>query len=285
LSIASQRASPYSLGSLCPERSYARKNLAYLDVIARGANVVVETDDDNFPYASFWHEREESVTAHAICEDKWVNVYAYFAESFIWPRGLPLEHAREAPPLLAELSRLECRIQQGLADMNPDVDAVYRMLFPLPVNFNRDAGPVALSGAAWCPFNSQNTTFFYEVFPLLYLPAHCSFRMTDIWRSFVALRILPELGQSVLFYGPSVWQDRNQHNLHHDFCEEIAGYKHNNKIRSTLRELDLSHAPNIFAMMHKCYRALVSEGWIGTCEMSLLEAWFSDLGTAGYRVE
>ena len=88
-----------------------------------------------------------------------------------------------------------CPIQQGLADGNPDVDAIFRLVLPLPMNFGRKP-PIALCRGAWCPFNSQNTSWWPAAYPLLYLPAYCSFRMTDIWRSFVAQRICWENGWS-----------------------------------------------------------------------------------------
>ena len=37
------------LAQCCPERSYTRKNLGYLEAMRRGARIIVETDDDNRP--------------------------------------------------------------------------------------------------------------------------------------------------------------------------------------------------------------------------------------------
>jgi hypothetical protein len=167
-----------------------------------------------------------------------------------------------------------------LADANPDVDAVYRMLFPLPFDFDSGVEPVALTAGAWCPFNSQNTTFFEEIFPLLYLPAHCSFRMTDIWRSFVAQRILHHLGFPVLFHEATVWQERNDHSLHRDFCDEIPGYQHNHAMREALMALDFGTSTEIPAMMELCYQSLIRNHWVGAAEESLITAWFADLASA-----
>ena len=127
-------------------------------------------------------------------------MYRYFSDANIWPRGLPLDAINDEIPEWAQLPEMQadCPIQQGMADENPDVDAVYRLVLSLPINFRRDRR-IALGRGAWCPFNSQNTTWFREAFPLLYLPAYCSFRMTDIWRSFIAQRIAWECGWSVLF--------------------------------------------------------------------------------------
>jgi hypothetical protein len=65
---------------------------------------------------------------------------------------------------------------------------------------------VALGAGAWSPFNSQNTAWYPKAYPLLYLPSYCSFRMTDIWRSFVAQRIAWENGWAVLFKSPDVYR-------------------------------------------------------------------------------
>lgn len=277
LSVEDQQNSRFSLGRICPVRSYSRKNLAYLEAIASGAKVIVETDDDNFPRDSFWETRVKQVNCRLVDLSAWVNVYRYFSKNFIYPRGLPIEHARDVPPEPGALQEISCPLQQGLADANPDVDAVYRMLFPLPFDFDAGVAPVALSKGAWCPFNSQNTTFFEEIFPLLYLPAHCSFRMTDIWRSFVAQRILHHLDFPVLFHEATVWQERNDHSLHRDFCDEIPGYQHNDAIREALMALNFGNSQEIPAMMELCYQTLIQHGWVGAEEENLLTAWFADL--------
>lgn len=281
LSVADQQAGAHELGRLCPTRSYARKNIAYLEAIAAGAQVIVETDDDNFPRDAFWQPRVPQVSARPVHHNGWVNVYAYFSDNFIYPRGLPLDHARDVPPAPAAAGLMECPLQQGLADANPDVDAVYRMLFPLPFKFDSGIEPVALTDGAWCPFNSQNTTFFRKIFPLLYLPAHCSFRMTDIWRSFVAQRVLHHLGHPVMFHECTVWQERNDHSLHRDFCDEVPGYVNNHEMRDALMSLDFGATTDIFRMLEQSYECLMSRGWVGRDEEKLLATWIGDLKKLG----
>jgi len=277
LSLTVQQSLGYTFAELCPTKSYARKNIGYLEAIAKGAQVVVETDDDNFPRDTFWQPRSPRMVCRTVKEDQWVNVYGYFSKRFIYPRGLPLDYARDVPPPPADPQELNCPVQQGLADENPDVDATYRMLFPLPLSFDAGIAPVALADKAWCPFNSQNTTFFAEVFPLLYLPAYCSFRMTDIWRSFIAQRVLHHLGYPVLFHGATVWQERNEHSLHKDFIDEIPGYRDNNAIRTALMNLNFGVTCSIPRLIEFSYQCLIRNGWVGAEEEALLSAWLSDL--------
>jgi hypothetical protein len=276
-SLQRQRAMPYALARLLPERHYARKNLGYLQAIASGAEVILESDDDNFPHPAFWEDRKLQHPAQAAPGPGWVNIYRYFSGTSVWPRGFPLEQLHTHCPEPEPAALHHCPIQQGLADENPDVDAIYRLTGELPIVFEKRA-PIALAAGAWCPFNSQNTTWFAEAFPLLYLPSYCSFRMTDIWRSYVAVRICQENGWNVLFHNATVWQERNAHDLMKDFSDEVIGYRHNLRIGAELEALTLKPgAAAIPENMRACYRAFVGMGLVQEQELALLEAWFADL--------
>lgn len=281
LSLKVQRESGFALGTLCPERSYTRKNLGYLHAMRAGAEIIVETDDDNHPKPDFWNPRNLIINCLPVDQGTWVNVYRFFCSNFVYPRGLPVERARDELPSPTQSASQACPIQQGLADEDPDVDAIYRMLFPLPLRFDLPHPPVWLTNGAWCPFNSQNTTFFASAFPLLYLPSCCSFRMTDIWRSFVAQRVLHARGDGVLFHGPTVWQERNDHDLLKDFMDEIPGYANNNRIREELLRLGLDPKMTTRRMIELSYEVMMRHGWVGGGEEALLDAWFRDLSELG----
>lgn len=286
-SLERQRQTGFVTAECCPERHYARKNIGYLQAIRDGAVCIVETDDDNVPQPEFWGHRSRTLTAPLASAKGWLNVYRYFSDQNIWPRGLPLPSAGASVPDWDsfEVAELDCPIQQGLADGNPDVDAIYRMILPLPVHFRRDRR-LALGRGCWCPFNSQNTAFWEDAFPLLYLPAYCSFRMTDIWRSLIAQRICWENGWSVLFHGPTVFQERNEHDLMKDFREEVPGYLYNDKIREILESLSLRRGVSSLAdNLRDCYQALVSASLLPKDELVVMEAWLQDLAAIRKRRE
>jgi hypothetical protein len=105
--------------------------------------------------------------------------------------------------------------------------------------------------------------------------------MTDIWRSFVAQRIAWENGWSIFFQSPTVYQDRNEHNLMRDFADEVPGFLHNDRIRGILESLSLAPGiGNIPANMERCYQALVDAALVGPGELKLLYAWVDDLAQA-----
>jgi hypothetical protein len=277
--IERQQALGFSLARQLPQNHYARKNIGYLLAIEAGAGVIVETDDDNFPYDGFWGARVKHYTLPLYRSSGWVNVYRLFSDKNIWPRGFSLSHIRAALPEATAAQPCKCPVQQGLANENPDVDAIYRLTGALPVAFEGTKGKaVALGKSSWCPFNSQNTAWFREAFPLLYLPSFCSFRMTDIWRSFVAQRICWENDWCVLFHHATVWQERNDHNLMRDFSDEIQGYLHNHAIAHELEQLALKPgAENIPENLLICYEQLIRMNLIDKAEVSLLEAWLNDI--------
>lgn len=275
VSIEEQDTLDFRLARILPKKHYARKNLGYL--LAWKSDCIIETDDDNFPYDTFFTPRNRSVEAFTVGGKGWVNAYDYYSDDKLWPRGLPLEAIHNpTPPLSLTRQAVLAPVQQGLANQNPDVDAVFRMTRELPVNF-RSAPPVALGEGVWCPFNSQNTTWFPEAFLLLYLPSYCSFRMTDIWRSFVAQRLLWTCGWPMLFHEATVWQERNEHNLLRDFSDEVPGYLHNAAMAHALEELDLkSGQEHLSENLFRCYQTLTERGWVGKEELPLVEAWIQD---------
>jgi hypothetical protein len=288
LSLEQQLRLDWSLSRVLPTGHYARKNIGYLEAIRNGATRIYETDDDNAPLQN-WHLRREAITAHAIEETGWVNVYRLFCEEKIWPRGFPLdaliESFRKLPRVSEQASAVRAPIQQGLVNNSPDVDAIWRLIMDHALDFH-SAPSVALPRGAWCPFNSQSTWWFPTAYPLMYLPSFCSFRMTDIWRSFIAQRCLWELGTGIVFHAADVTQERNAHDLMRDFRDEMPGYTRNRELAAMLEELSLTEGDEaVGENLLKCYEALVAASYFPREEFSLVETWLGDLETVLPRPE
>jgi hypothetical protein len=274
-----QARTGFRTAEVCPQRHYARKNIGYLLAMQAGARLILETDDDNLPLPGFWLPRARQCAVPALEAAGWANVLAYFTDANIWPRGLPLDAIRAPLPAFESLAAREadCPIQQALVDGDPDVDAIYRLILPLPADFATGRA-VALGRGSWCPFNSQNTAWWSDAFPLLYLPGCCAMRLTDIWRSFVAQRIAWENGWSILHHSATARQQRNEHCLMKDFEAEVPGYLHNRRIAATLEALPLAPGTaRIPDNLRACYEALVRAGIVDARELPLLEAWLADV--------
>ncbi len=281
LSLGKQESGRFRLAEHLPTKHYARKNIAYLQAIKGGATCIYETDDDNAP-SEGWRPRSEFLNGGrnvARAEDRWVNVYRYFSREIIWPRGLPLEEIRSAVAgTVPFVDPRRAPIQQGLVNGSPDVDAIWRLTLDREFNFEEEVS-VYLEPGNWCPFNTQSTWWWPVVYPLLYIPSYCSFRMCDIWKSFVAQRCLWELGLGVVFHAPEVVQERNPHDLMRDFRDEIPGYEQNREIGRILKGVKLhAEEPAVGRNLVRCYEALVMAGVFPENEMLLVWAWLADLG-------
>jgi hypothetical protein len=282
LSLADQLETEFSLARLLPTAHYSRKNVGYLVAIADGADGLYETDDDNAPLPS-WRPREAITSAGTVDAPGWCNVYRCFSEDRIWPRGLPLDALAASfasRPHAAAASSARSAIQQGLANGSPDVDAVWRLVLDRPFDFD-EAPSIRLAPGTWCPFNSQSTWWWPEAFPLLYLPSYCSFRMTDIWRSFIAQRCLWELEQGVVFHAAEVHQERNEHDLMRDFNDEVPGYQRNRELVKLLEGLRLRAGTEaVVENLRACYDALIAAGFFDPREGALVAAWCEGLEKA-----
>jgi len=282
VTIQQQRQLPFKIATLLPERHYARKNLGYLLAIERGCECIYETDDDNAP-TDAWDIREVHADASQvqnISGFSWANVYSNFTSKHIWPRGLPLNCVRRRFEqdfrLRPESVHAVAPIQQGLANGSPDVDSIWRLVLDSEITFDHSRN-VLLPRGVWCPFNSQNTWWWRQAFPLLYLPSYCSFRVTDIWRSFVAQRCLWELDFELEFHRADVEQSRNEHDLMRDFDQEIVAFTQNERIRETLESCSLLRgAAHLTENLLTCYETLIRAGIIDRKEMELVEAWSED---------
>ena len=211
---------------LLPWNHYCRKMLGYLRAIECDAEIIIDTDDDNIPKSAYRFPAFDGQYDSIRMSSGFVNIYTFFTKQMIWPRGLPLKEVlrtERRKPKRGQKRIAKIGIWQGLADDDPDVDAIYRLVYGKPCRFDQRA-PIVLPRGSFCPFNSQNTAFRREAFALLYLPITVSFRFTDILRGLVAQPILWASGYQLGFVSANVVQKRNQHDYLKDFAQEIPCY-------------------------------------------------------------
>lgn len=274
-SLEDQMQSDYRSARSLPVDHYARKNLGYLEAIAGGAESIIDTDDDNYPKKHWQFPPFEGRFPSFGDQLGFINVYRHYSGRRIWPRGLPLSRIDAEPGPVTADKAARVGVWQGLADGDPDVDAIYRLVIGELCTF-ADAGPCILPLGTFSPFNSQNTAFRRSVFPLLYLPATVTFRYTDILRGLVAQPILHAHGFRLGFIGPTVRQERNPHDLMQDFVSEIPVYLHAERVLKTVSEAISAHS-GIDSCLVAAYRALAAEKIVQPNELSILDDWLHDL--------
>ena len=276
-STSSQKKLSFKFTKICPYNSYTRKNIGYLLAMQNKSNVIIETDDDNCPKNNFFEKINLSHHVRELAGSKWENIYLNFINNRnIWPRGLPLNSIFNKPKYLNRKINKEFYLQQGVCEGNPDVDAIFR-LTNSKINVKFKNNLKFSLGQCLSPFNSQNTIWFKKIFPLMYLPVTCTMRATDIWRSLIALIILKNDNKKILFFGTTMFQKRNEHNLTNDFEQEITLYLNSNKIVELLKKVKIKKGEkNYFINLKKLYQVLIKNKIFLKDEIKYLEAWTED---------
>ncbi|MBA2433233.1 MAG: DUF288 domain-containing protein [Chthoniobacterales bacterium] len=277
LSATAQEERGFKLTTVLPWNHYCRKLTGYLEAIRLGAEQIVDTDDDNIPKENWSFPSSEGEFETTAADRGFINVYRAFTDMAIWPRGFPLERIQlpEAQPAAGQQERVKVGVWQGLADGDPDVDAIYRLTNNEPCHFN-EREPLVLGRGTWCPFNSQNTLFVRELFPLLYLPAFVTFRFTDILRGLIAQPIMWAAGYHLGFTSATVVQERNPHDYLKDFESEIPCYLLAQKVADTVSAVVRTSA-SVTDNLSNSYEALHAAGVVQDEELRGLSAWLEDL--------
>jgi hypothetical protein len=267
----------FELFAKLPFNHYSRKMLGYLIAISENASAIIDIDDDNIPNDD-WNFPECDGIFDLVSSEQsgFLNVYKYFTDYMIWPRGLPLELINSKNDHFKINSDVNCRvgIWQGLANGDPDVDAIYRL-----TNHSADfefipREPIVLDIGIFTPFNSQNTLTYKQLFPLLYLPTTVSFRYTDILRSYVAQPIMWLYGFKVGVVSANVFQERNKHNLLEDFKSEIPMYLNPNVINIISSAINKKN--DIYENLFSVYSSLAEKEIVGLEEINSVRSWIND---------
>jgi hypothetical protein len=277
--LKKQKSFDFNCHKLLPYNSYSRKNIGYLIAMKNNSKIIVETDDDNYPKDNFFKNLEIKKILKEYSGPEWINVLKIFKKNnkLIWPRGFPLNLINDKKKLKAKRKEIFSPIQQRMCDGDPDVDAIYRLTNKLEDHIFRNDN-IAIDNKSICPFNSQNTVWHEVAFPLIYLPSYCTMRSTDIWRGFIALKIIKNYNWNLTFLRSTVIQNRNIHDLMDDFKQEIPVYENTIKLCNILKKLKLRKKyKDILINLYNCYEKLVSEKILNKNELPLLKEWLKDV--------
>lgn len=284
LSIEKQKTLDYEIIKLLPENHYCRKNIGYLYAISKGAQIIYETDDDNELIDEIFVLSEKDKLVEVYSEDKnSINVFSYFGQPRVWPRGFPLDQIADFENYKVkniDNSKTRWGVIQGLINKDSDVDAIFRLTQYRDVYFDNKVSCILPKGV-FCPFNTQNTIFSYEAFWGLLIPSTTSFRVCDIWRGYIVQRLLWDLDLRLCFTRATAIQERNEHNLFKDFCDEQDLYlKSGNLIKFLINWK--SDSPNFTERIKNLTQELVIASYLKSQEMAVMQAWINDLNKLGY---
>ena len=220
-----------------------RRNFAILEAYERGAEIIALIDDDNIPYNNWFKNifLNKQIKCNEIKTNKKIfDPVGYTNHSNLWHRGLPLELVNNRKYKKGKKQLIKPDIQANFWNGDPDIDAVCRMIFKPECNFKKNFFPFFSKKIS--PFNSQNTLITRKVIKDYFLFPHI-LRMYDIWASFY----VTSKKYRVLYNEPTVYQQRNVHNLIKDFKDEYIGYVNSLKLVESLYK----NSENIYNFLPK----------------------------------
>ena len=232
LSIEDQLKLNYNITKYIPFNSYSRKNIGYLYAIQHGAKEIYETDDNIYMFnrKNFLNRYIEKYIYYAENNNSlMINPYNFYGKPTIWPRGFKLKDINKESDtkfyrLISGRTKLNPLIFQGLLNLDPDVDSIFRQTRLKKNNsinqiFNNFRTLMYLPGN-FVPINSKNTKYLYDIFPCLALPITISKRVSDIWRGYLMQRYAWIYNGTVLYNPPCADNKRKYRNINLDFINE-----------------------------------------------------------------
>lgn len=233
--------------------SIQRRNFAFLWAREMKADIVALVDDDNIPMPGWGEDllvgREIEVNYYETDLPAFDPVGAT-NYSHLWHRGYPLQLVSKRDYSRKGRRRVRVDVQADFWNGDPDVDALCRIVHAPNCTFDPAVFPFAANKPG--PFDSQNTFIRGEMLKDYFVFPHVG-RMDDIWPGYY----VQALGYQVVYNRPSVYQERNEHDLIRDMRGEYIGYENNLKLIADLSdnpESFLAHVPGRTARAFELYR-------------------------------
>ena len=210
-----------------------RRNFAMIMAYKQGADIIATIDDDNIPFSNWGKnlliENKVKAKKYITNEDAFdpISVTNY---KHLWHRGFPLQILKNKNKR-KDIKKINSNfdVQADFWNGDPDIDAICRMEHAPECKFQTSVFPFTSNKMS--PFNSQNTYLKRKVMEHYFLFPHIG-RMDDIWASYY----VEAKGFKVLYNKPSVYQQRNVHDLTKDMKKEYIGYENNLNLIKELKK-------------------------------------------------
>lgn len=219
-----------------------RRNIALLEAVEWGADIIYTMDDDNIPMdrAHFINIAHAFDDFHGPMGESKVNNNWLDPGQLLMPpygvrqRGVP--HDIKTNCRVVAVVDAKVGVVAGACLGDPDIDAVTRIATRPEIH---NVSELLRSGIVVEPrtrtiFNSQNTAFLLELAPTMFMLPNVG-RFDDIYASLICQRIMRTRNLHVHHGKPFVWQTRNEHDLLQDLQQEIDGMS---RIRGFAENLD-----------------------------------------------
>lgn len=288
-----------------PYKHFARKNLGYLFAIQHGARFIFDFDDDNLLKKNSKGVVQPPIAnevgiegARVVMLGKMVlNHHPLMGASLSnsWPRGFPLEfiqdNATQGSVAYENITQPvdSIAVMQFCADGDPDVDAIHRLVKPLPMTFHvgnsgsgSNRGALVVPPVAFAPYNAQANLHTGNALWALLLPYTVPGRVSDIWRGYFSQALFRLAGLRIAMMPPAVKQDRNAHDYLADMNAELDLYFKTGKLLEFLDSWNCAEK-TIPACMETVWIEMYQRGYVKADDVKMVQLWLEALLESGYQ--
>lgn len=254
-----QKSLGYKCSALIGWNCIQRRNIALLEALKWGADVIVSIDDDNIPIGDNYFKNARQLGENlpfngllASSPTRWFDV-GQLLNPVSPHRGFP--HDKAAQPCFASVVDAHVGVAAGICLGDPDISAVTRIANGPTVHSVSEllrAGVVTDPKQTWTVFNTQNSAFIRELAPAMFCPPGLG-RYDDIVASLITQRIMREKNLHVHFGKPFVWQQRNAHDLTKDLSAELWGMLNIKNVADRLDNLALAQTDSVVGQVRRIY--------------------------------
>ncbi len=243
--------------SVIPERCHAETSFGFLVAYEEKPNIILEVDDDVFPFADHalvdGHTRNlSSINGVTVgCRSKWYNTMENLTlthSAMLYPRGHPYGQRGENEHFAWISSGDKCDLNMGLWIGCPDLDAL-TILYHGGMNgqcnisstgSKRDK--IIVGKGTYFPLCSMNTAFLHEATPAFY-QLYSNFmgidRFDDIWSGVFIKKIADHLGRKISLGSPLVNHRKRPRDTLKDLRKEFEGMVINEKLWTLVDQIEL----------------------------------------------
>lgn len=256
LSPGVQSSFGYKCSDLIGWDTISRRNIALLEAVKFGADVIYSCDDDNIALDSSHFAHIDHALGRPFSGIKVSSPTGWFdVGTLLDPisphRGFP--HGVQSRTVVDHAVGCRVGVAAGMCLGDPDIGAATRLaLHPEVHRVSQllESG-IVVDPKTWTVFNSQNTSFIRELAPAFFMLPGVG-RMDDIYASLIMQRLMLHRELHVHFGRPYCWQSRNPHNLVKDLRLEIDGMEGVEQLADVLEDVGfMSHYSNL-----ECVRSL-----------------------------
>ncbi len=264
--------SKYKSSEIVGWKKPQRRIFALLRAMELKPDYILTIDDDNIPDKNYFNDWFRVISRPAVQEvvmtkkqegPIWHNYLSYTdAPIEFYPRGFPFtfrhQRATKIQKTTKKITPQRIGLFQGVSLGDPDIDAITRLVYPVPIPLKKLRKRNYCLKNIWCSYNTQNTLLTPKIFPLGFVWPFAG-RHDDIFASFTWQKLLFNNKMYAHVGDPVNRQNRGTRDiLNTDFKNETEGYFYAHEVWEEINNINAKDAVSFLEELTKSRHPIIA---------------------------